>query len=92
MPSKPIIVTLKGEITELRVPQPEAPRPIRRWLLCAARVALRKRTAHFAMKHGGAWHVHHCYGNVDNPCCTEAIKTFPNEDAAAMWLIHQRAA
>lgn len=88
MSHKTMIIARGSQTLRVRVCA-DAPRPIAKWLRSCAKAAIQQRANLFAMRHGGAWKVHHCYGPSSAPRWSDPIKAFPNEDAAAMWLLHK---
>lgn len=81
--SKEMVLIWNGRITSVRVPQPPSPRSSHKWKTRMATHA-RHRAQHYAAHFFGEWEVMH----VDS---AEPIKSFPNREAAEMWLLHRSA-
>lgn len=86
--TKKMILVYDGAIYTSNV-HSGAPRPFRKWMKAYARRAILLRAAHFAIRREGVWQVYHCYGTHGEPRTTGPLRSFDNEDAAAMWLIHK---
>lgn len=92
MAGKTILIVWKSEIRPVQVTI-DAPRLLLRWLHACANMALAQRTNRFIMTHSGLWHVYGCAyvsfrtGYKALPPRVALLRSFPNEDAAAMWLL-----
>lgn len=74
-----ITATKDGVILEGRARKPPAPRSKATWLGKCAVAAIQLQGRRYAVKIDGVWEVR----GISQPTI---IKSFPNEDAAAMWL------
>ncbi len=81
---KDVLIYKDGMIWVERIRKPQAPRGKFKWLGHCASRALQCRVKHYAVRMAGNWEV---YG-VDYP---HPVKVFPNQDAAAMWLMYKGA-
>lgn len=83
MANKFIIILYDDKLVHRTLRKPQAPRPLRRWIQEADKAALRWKRRWYIFRYGGVWHVR----DVDRE---HPIKSFDNQPAAEMFLLHYR--